>query len=87
LLERTPLEGASLFFVFIQEIISDGPLLRRRNPRPSAAEGAKEQRDNNPCSAARPLVDKSTKIPGRMGAYGSEYRRYIRTMFAKLAFK
>ena len=48
--------GSSLFSLFLQEIISDGPLPRRRNARSPAASVMKEQRDNAGCRAARPLV-------------------------------
>jgi hypothetical protein len=43
LLERIP-----LFLLFLQEIISEGTLLRRRNPRSPAAQRAKKQRDKRP---------------------------------------
>jgi hypothetical protein len=38
-------ERVPLFLLFLQEIISEGPLLRRRNPRLSEARQSKKQRD------------------------------------------
>jgi hypothetical protein len=39
--------------LFLQEIISGWPLLRRRNPRLRTAQQTKEQRDNSKTAAAQ----------------------------------
>ena len=60
--------GPPLFLLFLQEINSDGPLLRRRNPRFPMAWRRKEQRDNGSCRAVRLVVNKSAKMPRCMVA-------------------
>jgi hypothetical protein len=45
-----------LFLLFLQEIISEGPLLRRRNPRLSEARQSKQQRDDARIPAASLLA-------------------------------
>ena len=52
-----PFSGsASLFSLFLQEIISGGLLLYRRNPRPWAARQTKEQRHEQLLSVGQNLI-------------------------------
>jgi hypothetical protein len=60
------LDGSPLYLLFLQEIISDGSLLCRRNARPPAASSIKEQRDNVRCRAARPLFADDGNIPSNI---------------------
>ncbi len=81
--------GPPLFLLFLQEINSDGPLLRRRNPRFPMAWRRKEQRDNGSCRAVRLVVNKSAKIPGCMVARDGGYSQNWSSKFtgvAKIAY-